>query len=132
MKQVKIIIERAKDGTYSAYGEEVAAYGMGETVEAAKKEALEGLQLFIENNQPEKIPSVLKGKYEIVFQMDVQSLLEYYKGVFTNAAFERITGISQAQISHYATGLKKPRVNQVKKIETALHKLGSELMSIEL
>ena len=132
MKQVKIIIERASDGTYSAYGEDVAAYGMGDTIEAAKKEAIDGLKLFMELNKPENIPSVLKGEYEIVFQMDVQSLLEYYKGVFTNAAFERITGISQAQISHYATGLKKPRPVQKEKIKTALHRLGSELLAIEL
>lgn len=110
----------------------VAAYGMGDTIEAAKNEALEGLQLFIELNKPENIPSILKGEYEIVYKIDVQSMLEYYKGVFTNAAFERITGISQAQISHYATGLKKPRPAQAKKIESALHRLGSELMAIEL
>lgn len=115
MKQVKIIIERASDGTFSAYSEDVAAYGMGDTIEAAKKEAVEGLKLFIELNKPENIPSILKGEYEIVFKIDVQSLLEYYKGIFTNAAFERITGISQAQISHYSTGLKKPRPAQAKK-----------------
>ena len=132
MKQIKIIIERAKDGTYSAYSEEVAAYGMGETVEAAKKEALEGLKLYIEHNDPKDIPPVLKGDYEIVYQMDVQSLLEYYRGIFSNAAFERITGINQKQIQHYASGHRNPRPAMKKKIETALHKLGSELLAVEL
>jgi hypothetical protein len=58
--------------------------------------------------------------------------LDYYKGIFTNAALERITGINQKQIQHYASGLKKPRPAQVKKIESALHNLGAELMSVEL
>jgi hypothetical protein len=32
----------------------------------------------------------------------------YYKRIFTNVALERITGINQKQLQHYATGLKKP------------------------
>jgi len=43
-----------------------------------------------------------------------------------------MTGINQKQLHHYASGLKKPRQEQRKKIETALHKLGEELLAIEL
>ena len=49
-----------------------------------------------------------------------------------NPAFEKITGINQKLIHHYATGLKKPREAQRKKIEEGLHALGRELLSIEL
>lgn len=77
-------------------------------------------------------PEFVAGNYQLVFKFDAESLLAYYKGIFTNAAFERITGISQAQISHYATGLKKPRPAQIKKIKTALHNLGQELLEVEL
>jgi hypothetical protein len=58
--------------------------------------------------------------------------LNYYKGIFTNASLERLTGIKQKQIQHYATGLKKPRASQKIKIQNSLHQLASELMSIEL
>ena len=75
------------------------------------------------------MPKVL---LNLFFKFDTESLLEYYKGIFTNAAFERLTGINQMQISHYATGLKKPRKAQAKRIEAALHKLGKELVAIEL
>ena len=37
-------------------------------------------------------------------------------------ALEKLTGINQKQLHHYATGLRKPREAQRKKIETALHK----------
>jgi len=33
---------------------------------------------------------------------------------------------------HYASGLKKPRVEQRKKITEGLHKLAKELLAIEL
>ena len=41
-------------------------------------------------------------------------------GIFTKAALERITGINQKQLGHYASGIKKPRRAQVEKIEKAL------------
>lgn len=67
-----------------------------------------------------------------MFRVDTISLLNYYKKIFTNAALERMTGITQKQIQQYATGLKKPRPTQEKKIVNAFHDLGGELMAIEL
>lgn len=131
MNKIYVIIERSKDG-FCAYGETVdGIWGMGETVQEAKKYAEASLSLFLENNSTEHIPEELKMPHELVYKFDTQSLLKYYKGIFTNAALERITGIHQKQIQHYATGLKKPRRTQTKKIETALHKLGNELISLE-
>lgn len=126
MKQVKIIIERSKDA-YWAYAENIEGVnGVGDTVEKAKQSALEGLQL------QKELGNIPAAKYQIVFKFDPQSLLNYYNKIFTNAALERMTGINQKQIQHYATGLKKPRPTQSKKIETALHSLGRELMAVEL
>jgi len=71
-------------------------------------------------------------EYEIKYKFDTESLLQYYKGILGNPAFEKITGINQKLIHHYATGLKKPREAQRKKIEEGLHALGRELLSIEL
>lgn len=81
MNTVKIIIEHAADGTYAAYGENVPAYGMGNTADAAKEEALKGLKLYLEENKAENIPDILKSPYEVVYQMDIQSLPDYYKGI---------------------------------------------------
>jgi predicted RNase H-like HicB family nuclease len=132
MKQIKIIIEKTKD-SYSAYAENVeGVYGAGDTPDEAKKSVEEGIRLLIENNEPKFIPAILKGDYELVYKFDTESLLNYFKGIFTNSALERITGINQRLLQHYASGLKKPRAAQNKKIETALHNLGSELLAIQL
>lgn len=131
MKQLKIIIGRSKDH-FGAYAENAPGiYGAGDTVEEAKK-YVEGAIAFYKENKPVNTPAILKGEYEVVYKFDMQSFLNYYKGIFTNAALERITGINQKQLQHYATGLRKPRPLQVKKIETALHKLGAQLISVEL
>lgn len=107
-------------------------YGGGETLEACKANILEGLRLLQESKAVSDWSEILKGNYEIEYRYDVQSILRYYSGVFTKPALERLTGINQKQLHHYATGLKKPREPQKKKIESALHRLGSELMSLHL
>lgn len=133
MKKIKVIIERASDGTFSAYGEKVEGiYGMGDTPQEAKESALKGLNLFIKHNNVRYISKELQGKYVLVFKFDTESLLSYYKGIFSNAGLERLTNINQRQLQHYSSGLKKPLPAQRKKIDTALHRLGKELLSVEL
>ena len=105
-------------------------FGAGNTVEECKQNLLEGLRLYISTN--ENLPEILKGDFEIEYHFDVQSILSHYSNVFTKPALERLTGINQKQLHHYATGLKKPRPEQRKKIETALHNLGKELLTIQL
>ena len=131
MKRIKIIIEKNEDGFWAYAENENGITGGGETVQACKKDILDCIETMKEFTGKNR-PKFLEKDFELVFKFDAESLFNYYKGIFSNAAFERITGISQAQISHYATGLKKPRANQAKKIEAALHSLGSELMAIEL
>lgn len=132
MKKLRIIIEKTED-MYSAYAENVEGiYGGGDTVEEAKQSVLEAIKLTKKYNSNKNISTILKGEYELVYKFDAQSFFNYYRKIFTNSALERITGINQKQLQHYSTGLKKPRTAQTKKIETALHSLGSELLGLEL
>lgn len=126
MKQIKVIIERSRDA-FSAYAENAEGIsGMGDTVQEVKESLLESIEI------QKELGNLKVNQFEIVYKFDMESLLHYYKGIFSQAAFERMTGINQHQISHYANGTKKPRPAQVKKIETALHQLGEELLAVEL
>ncbi len=125
MKTAKIVIERSKDGTFWAYAENLEGVsGVGNTVAEVKQSVQEGLEL------QKELGNIPNTKYKLKF--DTESLLQYYKGIFTKAGLERLTGINQRQLQHYSAGLKKPRETQRKKIEQALHKLGSELLAVEL
>ena len=128
------IIEWA-GGNYSAYVEEIDGIaGIGDTLAEVKKSMEEGLvvlkEVCIEDGDP--VPEELQGEYRVVFRMDTQSFLRMYCKIFTKSALERMTGINQKQLWHYAKGLSKPRPAQVAKIEKALHQLGEELLSLEL
>ena len=106
-------------------------YGAGATVQKTKESVLKSLELYVKYNK-KKLPKILQGDYSVKYRFDAQSLLNYYKGIFTNASLEKITGINQKQIQHYASGLKKPRELQKRKIQTGLRNLAKELQSIEL
>ncbi len=132
MKTLKIIIERSAD-MFSAYAENAAGiYGGGDTVEEAKNSILNSIQIIKQEFNSKNIPKILKSDYQISFHFDVESLLNYYKGIFTNSALERITGINQRQLQHYSAGLKKPRASQLKRIEDGLHKLANDLLAVRL
>lgn len=82
----------------------------------------------LENNDP--IPEVFKGDYQFEFKLSIEALLNAYSDIFTKAALSRITGINERQLWHYASGMRKPRPAQRKRIEEGLHRLGTELLTI--
>ena len=81
-----------------------------------------------ENDLP--VPELLSEPHVLELHMDVESFLGFYKNVFSKSGLERLTGINQKQLWHYASGGRKPRKEQVHKIESALHRLGEELLAI--
>lgn len=134
MYTLKIIIERA-DSNYSAYIDGIdGIIATGQTVDEIKTNMIEAITALIEECKELgcEIPEELRGEYDFNFKMDVKSLLEFYSGIFSKAGLERITGINQKQLWHYASGNRNPRPEQSMKLESALHKLGEELLSISL
>lgn len=133
-KEVKVIIERANNN-YSAYVDGITGIAVtGSSVDEIKIAMLEAIQFYVEECKEMncELPEELDGDYELAFRMDVESFLDFYSGIFSKAGLERITGINQKQLWHYASGGRKPRQEQVLKLESALHKLGEELLSISL
>ncbi len=95
------------------------------------KEAIEfHIESMVENNDP--IPEVFKKEYQLEFKLSVEALLNAYSDIFTKAALSRITGINERQLWHYASGMRKPRPNQRKRIKEGLRRLGTELLTIEV
>lgn len=131
MKILRAILSKGPDD-FGAWFEDIEGiYGAGDTVAEAKKNLLEGLALYVKHNRG--VPKWMKTKsYKVIYKFDAESVLNYYRGIFTYAAMERITGINQKQIQHYASGTKRPRPAQLKKMEIAFHELGKELIALQL
>ncbi|GHV06209.1 hypothetical protein FACS189416_6660 [Bacteroidia bacterium] len=134
MKKVIVTVELA-DNNYAAYIEKLpGCVSTGKTFDELKDNISEAVAFHLDGMREDgdEIPSVFSGKYELVYHFDTQNLLQRYNGIFTNAALERLTGINQRQLQHYASGVSKPRKEQSKRIEQALHNLGRELLVVEL
>lgn len=134
MGRITVIIERAENN-FSAYIREVDGItATGKTIDEIKASIIDGIEEYISTcrDLDYDIPAELDGDYEISFEIDIQSLLTIYEGIFTKSGLEKLTGINQKQLWHYAKGLSKPREAQKQRIENALHRLGNELVSISL
>ena len=132
MKIVDITINVARDGFYAAYcNDSPALFGGGNTPEEAKRELQETLAITKEIGKERALfyPEWLDGEYEFVTHWDVQSLLEYYSGILTPTALSRVSGIHPKQLWAYQHGISHPRRKQIEKIQSAVHKLGRELIN---
>lgn len=130
MAKLKITIEKGAE-LFGAWADDVPGiYGEGMSVQETKDSLLKSIALYKEYN--EELPTALQGELDIEWTFDVQSFLQYYSGIFTKAALERITGVNQKLLGHYASGLKKPRKTQVEKIDTALKHFFGEMNQVHL
>lgn len=108
----------------------VAAYN--DDINGFKDFVQESIDFYIEcaKGDGDEYPAILDGEYEIVYDFDVASLLEYYRGIFSFSALQTITGINQKQLAHYAMGISKPRPKQVEKIKNGLRRLAQDIQMV--
>jgi predicted RNase H-like HicB family nuclease len=133
MKEIQAIIERAKDGTYSVYCKDEIFSGMGDTIEEAKADMLQQMDLYRATAKEEgfKYPEFLDDGFKISYTVDALSLMDYYlgKGWFSLATLEKVTGISQKQLWAYVHGTK-PRKTQEERIRAGLQNISKDLDAI--
>jgi len=132
MKKITVLIETGEDKTFNAFVKNEIPFGLlGEGITV--KETIEDF-LISYDEMRELFADEKKDfpEYKFIFRYDIESFLTHYGQIFTMSALENLTGINQKQLHHYKSGSKKPREAQVKKIENALHKLGSELIAVQL
>lgn len=127
---LKAVITGGKD-QFGAWLEDVpGVYGAGDTVEEAKVNLLEGLKLYIEEN--EEIPDVLKSEYGVDFTFDASGFLKHYSKVISFAGMKEITGINQKQLWNYANGYRSPNKETSEKILNGIHAFGKEFSQVQI
>jgi len=88
---------------------------------------IEGMQ-----EDSDEYPTIFDSEYEFVYKLSAEALINEFSGIFTKAALSRVTGINERQLWHYAAGVRHPRQIQRKRIVDGLHKLGKQLLSVDL
>ena len=135
MEQVKVFLYREADGSYSCYMDKserlnYCLIGEGETAKDAIDDWYSNYEGIKETFKDGKHGEFVEA--EFVFSYDLASLLNYYAGRFTFAGLARITGVSAAQLSQYASGYRNASPKTNEKIQNALHNFGKELCQVNL
>ncbi|MCD8385352.1 MAG: helix-turn-helix domain-containing protein [Bacteroidales bacterium] len=134
MKTVRALIERASDGSYSAYlpddnNLEYGVTGLGASATEARQDMLNAYSELKELFAKEGLKFT---EIEMQFSYDVPSFLAYYSGKLSLAGLSRITGVAQGQLSHYITGRRRPNAATVEKISRGLHAFAEDLAKVQL
>ena len=134
MRTVRVFIERAKDGSYSAYmpDDNNLTYGVigeGSSAEEAKADFLAVYEAMKEKEQKRNRNFE---EVEFNFSFDIPSFLGYYSDFISYKGLSRLTGVSAAQLSQYISGYRVPSHKTTEKIQNALHTLGNELSRLQL
>lgn len=123
-KRVEAVIDPDKE-----YGLSFGLLGEGHSVE-------ECINDFYESVNEMKEVYAAKGKefpdnLEFIFKYDTASFLAHYSDMLSLSGLEKITGINQRQLSHYLNGVKKPRPETIRKIESGIHRFANELSHVK-
>ena len=130
--KAKAIIERGVDGTFDVNMRFIKSVpfgllGQGKTVVEAKADfynSYDEIRALYEK-EGKNCPEL-----EFEFEYDTSSFIQYHAYAFTLAGLERITGINQKQLGHYATGIRKPSEKTIRKIESSVQAFGREISSV--
>jgi predicted RNase H-like HicB family nuclease len=132
----KVIVEVSYSGNnYSAHIPILSGcVTIGSSLDEIRKHVEEIVPFHIEGMQEDndEYPIVFDGAYEFIYKLSAEALINEFSGIFTKSALSRVTGINERQLWHYAAGVRHPRQEQRRRIVNGLHKLGKELLSVDL
>ena len=78
----------------------------------------------------DQIPEEFCGEWSFEWNMTVRALLHYTDKLVSKSAISKETGINRQQLSHYASGFRKPRPAMRKKIVDGIHHIAEQLYRI--
>lgn len=131
---MKVSIEKQSDGSYIAYnttGDHITLIGTGDTVHEAKEDFFNSIEEVKESyaDLGDPVPECLSESIE--FHFDLSSLFEYYS-MLNVSALGRYLGINDSLMRQYRNGSAQISDRQLEKIETGIHRLGTELAALRL
>lgn len=131
-KKIIVYIEKSEDGEYwgTTQNMEGVVSSFGETLEELKaniKEAIDDHLEVAEELGEEWAKQY--NDYTLEFQLDLQGFFDLIPEVKIGSLAKK-AGINASLLRQYKIGAAKASVEQIQKIESAVHSLGAELLSV--
>lgn len=126
-----LILEKSDDGYWVSIQDLPGCYSFGKTIEEAISNTHVAILEHISDlPEGEKVPEMfLKNSIEIQVKYDLQTLFERFKELNKSALAER-AGINSSLLRQYANGLAFASEKQKRKIQNAIHEIGSGLLEV--
>jgi hypothetical protein len=88
MNTIHATVVRASDGFFSVFCNDTMFSGGGKTLDAAKEDMLVQMRFYKQTALEDKFdyPTFLDDDFEIVYELDTASFLEYYSGILSLAS----------------------------------------------
>lgn len=131
--KVNVIIEKSDDGFWVTVEDLPGCYSFGKTITEALANTREAISDHVAGltEKGDKIPELFLKKYEFKVKYDLQALFSSYR-IINKTALAEYVGINASLLRQYAKGLAFASEKQREKIENALHRIGEELLQVNL
>lgn len=132
MKRIKVYVEKSEEGDYWGTTQNmpgvVSSFGSTlEELEVNLKEAISD-NLELASELGEEWVSEYE-TYTLEFELDLAAFFDLIPEIKISVLAKK-AGINESLLRQYKTGASKASIEQLKKIEKAVHKLGEELLSV--
>ena len=130
--KVRFIIEMAKDGGFTCYTKQefdgFALYGYGDTVTETKEDCIASYLEMKEilESEGKTVPEI-----EFEWQYDLASFFNYFK-CLNISEVARMAGINASLLRRYKTGDGTVSQKTYDKIQSCIHRIGTELTAARL
>ena len=132
MGKIIVLVDYTGNFAASPISPEVACLSTGRTLDEVKKNMEEAFQFHLDGLREDglSIPVEFATPWDIEWRLTTRALLHYTEGLVSRSAISRITGINEQQLSHYASGYRKPRPAMSARIREGVRKIAQALAAV--
>lgn len=132
MGKITVFVDYTSNFAAAPISPEVACVTTGRTLDEVKQNMEEALSFHVDGMTEDglPIPEELTEPRHYEWRLSTRALLHYTEGLVSRAAIAKITGINQQQLSHYASGYRKPRPSMSIRIRDGVRKIAQALTSV--
>lgn len=132
MAKIDIKVDYTDNYSACPVDDTIACVTTGRTFEELQHNMEEALRFHIEGMKEDgdPVPPEFDGVWEFEWHMTARALLHYIEGLVPKSAIAKATGINQTQLTHYATGYRKPRPAMRQRIIDGIHSIAKKLSTV--
>ena len=132
MSVIRINVDYSDNFSAAPANGDVACVVTAKSFPELQKEMESALRAHIEwmRQDGDFIPPEFEGEWSFEWNLTVRALLHYIGGLVPKSAIAKVTGINQQQLTHYASGYRKPRPAMRAKIISGIHQIANKLSAI--